>query len=103
MGDLNPPPTDVWNPPPIEAGDIDVCYNNHNMYFYVLFYVEKEDKETDDMIQEIIEDYYKKDLGFSVCRIVIDDVGVLDNDEYKYEIDPFYDSAVSREWFYYKD
>ena len=26
MGDLNPPPTDVWNPPPKEAGDIDVCY-----------------------------------------------------------------------------
>ena len=21
------PPTDVWNPPPIEAGDIDVCYS----------------------------------------------------------------------------
>ena len=25
-GDFNPPPMDVWHPPPIEAGDIDVCY-----------------------------------------------------------------------------
>ena len=28
MGDFNPPPTDAWHPPPIEAGDIDVCYIN---------------------------------------------------------------------------
>ena len=41
MGDLNPPPTDVWNPPPVEAGDIDVCYMriaviayNDEMRFY---------------------------------------------------------------------
>ena len=27
MGDFDPPPTDVWHPPPKEAGDIDVCYN----------------------------------------------------------------------------
>ena len=26
MGDFNPPPTDVWHPPPLEAGDIDACY-----------------------------------------------------------------------------
>ena len=30
VGDLNPPPTDVWNPPPIKAGDIDVCYKSIN-------------------------------------------------------------------------
>ena len=23
----DPPPTDAWHPPPIEAGDIDVCYS----------------------------------------------------------------------------
>ncbi len=29
MGDFNPPPTDAWHPPPIEAGDIDVCYTKY--------------------------------------------------------------------------
>lgn len=73
-----------------------VCnYNSGNFGITVYLFFEREDSKVDDKINEIIEDYYKKNLKIWVTRIVIDDISIVDDDIIQ-QIKESYDSTFSR-------